>query len=59
MLGSAKPFMPEVGGVGILAWNYRTRIYLSIVKDLGLDGHPGAGGVGMEEVRLGGCESIG
>jgi hypothetical protein len=51
--------MPEVGGVGILAWNYRTRIYLSIVKDLGLDGHPGAGGVGMEEVRLGGCESIG
>ncbi|CAL1165658.1 unnamed protein product [Cladocopium goreaui] len=33
--------LTEVGGVGILAWNYRTRIYLSIVKDLGLEGHPG------------------
>ena len=51
--------MPEVGGVGILAWNYRTRIYLSIVKDLGLEGHPGAAGMGMEEVLLGGCESTG
>eukprot|EP00435_Cladocopium_sp_Y103_P040931 s1570_g11.t1 len=31
----------KVGGVGILAWNYRTRIYLSIVKELGLDGRGG------------------